>query len=392
MRYKYFPSPPSHLLACGVLAISAACNPVNGQTAPGPRGSGKPVLQDKIATIAPGLAAEETAGLRVYKPEKCYTGYTLFTHNPRDVMRFSSIYLIDMRGEVKHQWMTEIPAIHARLMPDGNLFYNTTGGTLLGSTDYGLYELDPNSNVGWHLPGDISHDFQVIDNDTFLISEYDEGNPEIKIVTRGNKVLWTWKSVDHIGELEELTGAKITASRDWAHNNTAIFLGKNPLAKKDPRFKEGNIMFSFSSLDTIGIIDYPSGKIVWAWGKGMLWKQHAPEMLNNGHILLFDNGELFSRVIELDPLSGQIVWKYPPQPTESFHSGMLSNATRLPNGNTLICGGQTGRIFEVTAEGEIVWEFISPFGRWHNSPDIYRAYRYSEEYAQPLFRAAEKIK
>ena len=31
------------------------------------------------------------------------------------------------------------------------------------------------------------------------------------------------------------------------------------------------------------------------------------------------------------------------------------------HGNTLICEGSNGRIFEVTPAGEIVWEYVNPF-------------------------------
>jgi hypothetical protein len=77
-----------------------------------------------------------------------------------------------------------------------------------------------------------------------------------------------------------------------------------------------------------------------------------------------------------------IVWEYQkPIPESSgdykFFSWYISGAQRLQNGNTLITEGATGRIFEVTYEGEIVWEFISPFK--DVSPafgnDVYRAYR-----------------
>jgi len=33
----------------------------------------------------------------------------------------------------------------------------------------------------------------------------------------------------------------------------------------------------------------------------------------------------------------------------------------LPDGNTLICEGQSGRVFEVTRECEVCWEWVSPF-------------------------------
>src|SRR5205814_214859 len=39
---------------------------------------------------------------------------------------------------------------------------------------------------------------------------------------------------------------------------------------------------------------------------------------------------------------------------------LFSGAERLPNGNTLICSGVTGTIFEVTAEKEVVWKYTNP--------------------------------
>ncbi len=44
-----------------------------------------------------------------------------------------------------------------------------------------------------------------------------------------------------------------------------------------------------------------------------------------------------------------------------FYSPRISNAQRLPNGNTLICEGDFGRLFEVTRDGELVWEYVNPY-------------------------------
>jgi hypothetical protein len=54
-------------------------------------------------------------------------------------------------------------------------------------------------------------------------------------------------------------------------------------------------------------------------------------------------------------------WKYEAPDKKSFHSGFISGARRLPGGHTLICSGADGRIFEVTTEGKIVWEFWDPY-------------------------------
>jgi hypothetical protein len=75
----------------------------------------------------------------------------------------------------------------------------------------------------------------------------------------------------------------------------------------------------------------------------------------------------------------QIIWQYYPQLVFSLFSGHIAGAERLSNGNTLICEGQSGRIFEVTPECEICWEWISPFllpFKGVQSSMLFRAHRY----------------
>lgn len=65
-----------------------------------------------------------------------------------------------------------------------------------------------------------------------------------------------------------------------------------------------------------------------------------------------------------------------------FYSPLISSAQRLPNGNTLIDEGCSCRMFEVTPDKEVVWEYIAPFQTEQNY--IYRAYRYPYEYVPQL--------
>ena len=62
-------------------------------------------------------------------------------------------------------------------------------------------------------------------------------------------------------------------------------------------------------------------------------------------------------------VSRQIVWSYQSKANQGFFSHIGSGSQRLPNGNTLICSGTTGHLFEVTAKGELVWEYINPISR-----------------------------
>jgi hypothetical protein len=92
--------------------------------------------------------------------------------------------------------------------------------------------------------------------------------------------------------------------------------------------------------------------------------------------------------LEIDPISLKIVWQYTPAeagfliPLDAsrFYSPFVSSAQRLPNGNTLITEGSDGRIFEVTRNHELVWEYISPYrgsrGLTRGLMNmVYRAYR-----------------
>jgi hypothetical protein len=60
----------------------------------------------------------------------------------------------------------------------------------------------------------------------------------------------------------------------------------------------------------------------------------------------------------------------------------MGNAQRLPNGNTVINEASFGRFFEVTAQGETVWEYVNPyFGGPPNAQTniVFGAYRYTPE-------------
>ena len=110
----------------------------------------------------------------------------------------------------------------------------------------------------------------------------------------------------------------------------------------------------------VGIIDRASGAFKWKWGRDTISHQHHATYLETGKILIFDNGAhrrnapSYSRIIEVDPESDEITWEYKGDPLVAFNSFALSSAQRLPNGNTLICEGVHGRIFEITSEGETV--------------------------------------
>ena len=111
------------------------------------------------------------------------------------------------------------------------------------------------------------------------------------------------------------------------------------------------------NINTIAIVDGNTREIIWAWGPSNLTFQHQPTFLENGHILIFNNGTSTSEVLELDPMTREVVWRYA---AKDFFSATRGSVQRLPNGNTLITESDRGYVFEVTPEKEVVWSFANP--------------------------------
>jgi hypothetical protein len=361
-------------------------------------------------------------GVRTYVRHKCSPGYTLFS----TAFGYTE-YLIDMNGMVVHTWPVQ-RSQYAELLPSGNLMADIYGRDFPAPEDRGIEELAPDGEQVWSWRGPYHHDFQrvsedeivtlVHSRDPILPGFYVEGyEPEhmlsdvLVCVNRKGETLWEFPFRDHVEELHELAGLPLPvpyaslqpggevvprAQADWAHTNTCEVLPDTPLGRRDDRFRAGNVLFSFRSLDIIGIADVEKDEIVWAWGLGTLDGQHQPTMTAEGTILLFDNGTArgYSAVIEIDPASGEELWRY--EDRAGFFSAYRSGVQRLPAhadvgpANTLVTESDAGRILELTPEGEVVWDYYSPFlGQGHGAQGrhVYRATRYSEEEVSALFAA-----
>lgn len=270
---------------------------------------------------------------------------------------------------------------------------------------------------GMQAPGGAAlqhHDWDLLPNGNTLLLVNKVGRlkrfgtrlmlqPLIYEVNKAGRIVWTWRATQHLRELgftsSDLAVMKRIATADFLHFNDLELLGPNRWAESgDTRFAPGNILISSRDANFIAIISRKSGKIVWRVGphfslqettEGPTLGHKAPFELDRfsgqhdahmipeglpgaGDILLFDNeGEggyppvdipliSGSRVLEFNPITLKVVWQYSGTKT-TFFSPFISSAQRLPNGNTLIDEGIWGRFFQVTPEGKIVWEYISPF-------------------------------
>ena len=340
----------------------------------------------------------ETLGVTVHDPKRCSPGLTLcWSFGTR------SARLIDLNGNELHRWSLDRgPRWHeTQLLENGHLLVVACHQPYSPKkiSSHWLVELDADSNIVWQSEARVHHDARRLSNGHTLVAanapaHYPALRDEpliydyLQELDEAGDACWNWHFAAHQHELNLPAAVQVTEMYgDWPHINTVEVLPPNPAGQKDARFREGNILVSPRHLHLIFIIDRETDQIGWRWGLGEILGQHQPTMLDTGHILLFDNGRGpgpndplhrgWSRVLELDPLTGQIVWEYRTEPATDFWSPVGSGNQRLPNGNTLICAmnwGEPGRVIEVTPDGDIVWEYWNPEGK-----PFYRSYRFAPE-------------
>jgi hypothetical protein len=348
-------------------------------------------------------------GLRAWDPTRAWNGFTLFKRQAADPV----VHLIDMAGSTVHQWRFPYGGVYAHLTERGTLFYNG----LIPRSDYPgrplqagvALEADWDGRILWEVRNpDHHHDGVRLSNGNVLLlcsrplpedlaaqvqgglagteKEWGMDGDYLQEVTLGGQVVWEWYSWEHLDPVADGIPWPMDSRGEWGHAN-GISVWPN-----------GNINVSFRNLSQVVTVDRQTGEIIWKLGSPPLSGQHAPTPLPNGNLLIFDNGPHrfdsslpFSRVLEIDVASKDIVWSYQEARASDFFSPRISNAQRLPNGNTLINEGWFGRFFEVTPAGDVVWEYVNPnFGPGVPNPEgnivrpaeinpVFRAYRYSAE-------------
>ncbi len=157
--------------------------------------------------------------------------------------------------------------------------------------------------------------------------------------------------------------AHMASEGDILHANSVVILDGR-LADRSPAFRAGNLLVSFRSLDVVAVLDPQAEKIVWAL-LGPWRAQHSPRILENGRMLLFDNFAGmrlgFSRVLEIDPFTQVIAWRYGEREGQRIFSESNGQADRLGNGDTLIVDPMPDGRSRSRPEGETVWEYVNPY-------------------------------
>jgi hypothetical protein len=225
------------------------------------------------------------------------------------------------------------------------------------------------------------------------LTEFGRGSAEIVLdgiwqeLSPDHEVLFEWNSWDHMVFGETVYGSK--DQRDYSHMNS-VFVDD-----------DGNWIVSSRGMAQVLKIDRESGDVIWKLGGAQndftfvndpyegLCGQHTASILDNGHLLVFDNGQYcyppmpergkHTRIVEYaideDAMTAELVWSYSREGTYCESQG---SAQRLANGNTLIGWGLGPNLIasEVTPDKDIVFELQA--ANRSGKTTSYRAWRFAE--------------
>lgn len=346
-------------------------------------------------------------GVTRFDADSSYAGLNLYhsAHAP-------SAFLIDMEGRELHRWRFNFKEAfpdakdrhvwynqkhwrhfwrRVHLFPDGNLLAIYEGN--------GIIKIDRHSRLVWATEGGFHHDLEVVGDKIYALNRrlvtlprINEKEPILEdLITVLNA---DGEIIENISILELFENSEFAhllegmpPAGDIFHTNTIEILDGR-FARKSRIFKKGNALLAMRMLDTVAIADLETKKIVWAKKPGIWKTQHQPTLLDNGHMLVFNNLYIkqrpdraefeflkrtngyrlvdekiykddMSSVIEFDPLTMEVIWEYKGDEKNRFFSLASGSCQRLTNGNTLITESDRGRAFEVSREGRVVWEYIN---------------------------------
>ncbi|MBB4662049.1 arylsulfotransferase family protein [Conexibacter arvalis] len=246
-------------------------------------------------------------------------------------------------------------------------------------------------SVGTKLPD--HHEFQLTPRGTALMPVYVERRADLRGVGQGRdgtivesriqevdvatgRLLWEWRSADHLPVTEGMTGPKENKPHDYFHINS---IDETP---------GGDLIVSARNMHAIYKIDRPSGRIAWKlggkasdfeMGPGTRFAfQHDARLQPDGTLTLFDNQATPAKADEsrglqlrLDTAAMRATlvreWRHP----ERLLAGAECNLQVLPNGNVFVSWGPKERVSEFSRDGRLLFDLALPEGA-----DTYQAFRF----------------
>jgi hypothetical protein len=398
------------IFSCGEEAESAGEESMTAaHPAPGAAPALEAALIEQLGAIGYLSGTEPPGaptGVVAHEPERVEPGLNFLTsgHGPVAL-------LMDMRGEVLHEWRAEFEQVfpdhpgrdratepHRNFWRDAVLFPN---GDIVGIWElFGLFKLDRDSRVLWAVAEHVHHDLQITEAGEIAhlqaerrmipgipekraIEDYvvvrDETGRELRRLAMSDAL----QNADWLGlrrafwarALARGYGLKGKGLFDPFHTNSLRLLSDLEAARLGEPFRAGDALVSFAMLDTIAILDMERGTTRW-WQQGPFGMQHQPQPTPDGGIILFNNFRTaeHSSVVTLDPQTGQVVREYTGPEAEPLYSRRSGRVQVLQNGNFLIVETDGGRALEVTPAGELVWQYRSPYRAGENGDRVANLY------------------
>jgi hypothetical protein len=377
-----------------------------------------------LVLSASSFAQEELIGLQVHE-ENASVGYIFFAP-----LRARSAYLMDKEGRVVKEWRSEYEIFTAMLLDSGNVLMGVELQLPLGGWR-SLEAYDWDGNLLWRFEyPDMHHAFHPMPNGNILIASWNRFtedeilamglNPALMTapdVTTNNEdydgmlldtiielepetmaVVWEWRVQDHLVQDfdEGLPNFGVVAAEPKRINlnmaNLRLPSDRPHINSLDYNPELDQILISAHYFSEIWIIDHristeeargEAGNLLYRWGNPLAYQrgttetrklffQHDAQWLENGNILIFNNGmpifRPYSSITEIEPPEGYpLGFDTAYEPAEpvwdddlGFHSLNLGSVQRLENGHHLVGDGLGGRIFELDAEGRVVWDYLLP--------------------------------
>lgn len=401
----------------GCVSLLGACSHEAEPAPPSSEAAGRPALSesdvDQLRALGYAGYADATVDPDVgpvvfLDASRSEPGYNLFSNR-----MLSSAQIMDAEGRILHTWSRPKHRhwSNCELLPGGDLLVlgSRFAAESEGSFERYIMRLDWDGELLWKVDMEAHHDVELgpdgrLATLTMGSRRIPVVNPEVDVRDNGvailsgdGDVLAEYSLFDMLAANPDVfrfqaVGEMVLQGKpviDLLHANSVEYVRANAHEQRHPLYRPGTLIVSFRHQDTIAAFDLERESVVWAWGQDDISGPHDATMLENGHILLFDNGleREWSRVLEIEPIEGRIVWEYRAPNPKDFYTASRGSNQRLANGNTLVANSDSGEAFEVTPEGEIVWRFLNPnAGEGGKRATIVRMRRYPNDVLGPLLR------
>lgn len=333
---------------------------------------------------SPVKADPTRQGVTFHARDKTSPGLTLITHHKPCIA-----HLVNMQGESIRSWASENCAYWTRavILASGDVLV-VEGKGFLSRFDWG-------GQLLWRKKLNSHHDVEPRSADTFALLTTGQRHIEgegppivdnfISIVSADGEILSSLSVYEVLTKDPSGLPLILNRNRDIFHSNSIEWMKWPHLARKNPIYGLNNVLVSVRNQNMLAIINWAEHEVVWQWGPGTLRHQHEASVLKNGNILVFDNRPRrgVSRILEVNPLTNEIVWEYSGDDPAEFFSKSRGTVQALPNDNLLIAVSNIGRVIEITHEGELVWEYWNPVLLEGRRVPV-RAERYSSNFIDGL--------